>query len=115
MTLDIINTVDIIEVMENYIQRIRPPENIRHKLDINYKIEQQSVMLFEIRPAFKEPDRKIESPYAKATYIKSKNCWKVYWMRGTLKWALYDPQPEVRSLKDFTILVEEDKHHCFKG
>ncbi len=57
----------------------------------------------------------IESPYAKATYIKSENKWKVYWMRGNLKWTSYEPQSKVNSLKDFIALIEEDKYHCFKG
>lgn len=115
MPLDLTNTVDIIELMENYIQRIRPPENIREKLDVNYRIENQSIILFEIRPRFQDPDNKIELDYAKATYVKSTNCWKVYWMRANLKWALYDLKPEVSNLKDFTNLVDEDKYHCFKG
>lgn len=29
------NTVDIIEVMENYIETMRPPKEIRDKLDIS--------------------------------------------------------------------------------
>lgn len=115
MSLDLSNIVDIIEVMENYIAKIRPPEHIRDKLDIAYKIENQSVILQEIRPDFKNPEKYFESDYAKATYIKSENKWKVYWMRSNLKWNLYSPQPEVDSLKQFVILVEEDSHHCFKG
>ncbi|MDZ4795798.1 MAG: hypothetical protein SGI83_16075 [Bacteroidota bacterium] len=41
MSLDLLNIVDIIEVMENYVAKIRPPENIREKLDITYKIEKK--------------------------------------------------------------------------
>lgn len=115
MAFTLTNTVDIIELMENYIQRIRPAENIRHKLDVNYKIDSQSIILFEIRPSFHNAEQKIESEYAKATYIKSEERWKVYWMRGNLKWTLYDPKPKVKSLKDFLKLVEEDEYHCFRG
>lgn len=115
MALELLNTVDIIEIMENYIVRIRPPEHIRAKLDISYKIDNQSIILFEIRPKFQSPAEKIESEYAKATYVKSENKWKVYWMRGNLKWDLYDPKPKVKSLKEFLTLVDEDKYHCFKG
>jgi hypothetical protein len=93
MALTLTNTVDIIEVMENYIQRIRPPEDIRDKLDISYKIDNQSIILFEIRPDFFDLGQKLESHYAKATYVKNEDQWKVYWMRGNLKWTLYEPTP----------------------
>jgi hypothetical protein len=115
MALELLNTVDIIEAMENYIARVRPPEHVRDRLDINYKIENQSIILFEIRPHFQNPANKIESAYAKATYVKSGNNWKIYWMRGNLKWSLYEPKPQVRELKDFLALVDEDKHYCFLG
>jgi hypothetical protein len=115
MTLNLANTVDIIELMENYVERIRPPHHIRNELDIGYKIENQSIILLEIRPSFRNPKELTESGYAKATYVKSESNWKVYWMRANLKWTLYEPQPKVKGLKDFIELVQEDKYHCFKG
>jgi hypothetical protein len=115
MALAILKTVEIIEVMENYLERIRPPHHIRHKLDIGYKIDNQSIILLEVRPGFQNPEINTESPYAKATYIKSSNQWKIYWMRANSKWELYDMCPIVSELKDFIELVEEDKYHCFKG
>jgi hypothetical protein len=115
MALDLLNVVDVIEVMENYVAGIRPPEHIREKVDISYKIDNQSIILYEIRPAFTRPGQKVELFYAKATYVKSTDKWKVYWMRASGKWNVYDPMPEVGSLKDFVGLVEEDAYHCFKG
>ncbi|NOY36675.1 MAG: DUF3024 domain-containing protein [Chlorobi bacterium] len=92
----------------------RPPADIRNKLDFGYRIEGQSVFLFEIRPRWDKPDEKIESPFAKTTFIKTKNKWKVYWLRGNLKWYPYDP-PYVRTISRFFELVAEDKFHCFFG
>ena len=48
MAIDTLQTLDIIEVMENFLARKRPPEHIRPKLDIDYKIEEQSIIIFEI-------------------------------------------------------------------
>ena len=45
MAIDILQTVDIIEIMENYLEDARPPEEIRKQLDIGYRIEDQSVLL----------------------------------------------------------------------
>ena len=39
MAIDILQTLDVIEAMENFIARKRPPENIRDKLDLSFKIE----------------------------------------------------------------------------
>jgi len=115
MGLELSNIVDVIEVMENFVARIRPPEHIRDQLDITYKIENQSVILQEIRPMILNPDKKSEFGFAKATYVKASRKWKVYWMRGNLKWDNYKPKPDVNSLKEFVELVDEDPLHCFKG
>lgn len=114
MALELLNTIEIIEIMENYIEQVRPPEHIRNRLDLTYKIDNQSIILQELRPKFQHPDQIMESGYARATYVKSDKKWKVYWMRSNLKWTLYEPEPEVGSLKEFLNLVDEDKYHCFK-
>ncbi len=115
MALDIIDTFGIIEIMENYIERTRPPEHIRKELDINYCIEGQSVILNEIRPMFMDSTKLSELPYAKTTYIRKTNSWKVFWMRANQKWHSYGPCPEVKELKEFLQLVDEDENGCFKG
>lgn len=46
MSLSLFNTLDVIEIMENAIERMRPPEDIRDKLDLGYRIENQSIILF---------------------------------------------------------------------
>jgi hypothetical protein len=115
MSLALLNIVEVIEIMENYVESIRPPESIRDRLDITYKIEDQSVILQEVRPVFKRPGEIGEYGYAKATFVKRSNKWKVYWKRASGKWDPYPPTPEVNDLKEFIELVEEDRHHCFKG
>lgn len=115
VSLDLPNIVDIIEIMENYVARIRPPEYIHGKLDLGYRIDNQSVILYEIRPVFKDPTEKREYDYAKATYVKTSQKWRIYWMRADLKWHTYEPVPETRNLKEFVNIVEEDAYHCFKG
>ena len=115
MAIDILKTVDIIEIMENYLEKVRPPENIRNQLDVGYIIEGQSVILAEIRPGWNIPIEYFSYGYAKATFIKSKNVWKIFWMRATLKWQLYEPMPEVMSLNEFLKVVDKDDYHCFKG
>ena len=115
MSLSLFNTIDVIEIMENAIERMRPPEEIRDNLDLGYRIDNQSVILIEIRPKFNDLSIKIELAFAKATFVKSNNKWRIYWKRGNLKWHSYNPEPESKNLHDFLKIVFEDKYHCFFG
>jgi hypothetical protein len=115
MALEITNSVNIKETMDNYIAKIRPEPEIRNKLDLNYEIKDQSVILNEIRPSWNNPKEIMTIAYAKATFVKNKNVWKIFWKRTDNKWHTYMPQPEVGELKDFLKLVDEDKYFCFNG
>ena len=77
--------------------------------------DKQTIELFELRPHFMEPARKIQSPIARARFIKAHKAWKVYWMRGTGKWVSYEPCPSVRTIEEFLDVVKEDAYCCFFG
>jgi predicted HTH transcriptional regulator len=115
MTMDNKFSAAIIETMEQYLAKNRPPVEIRAELDVGYEISGQSVVIFEIRPVWNDPSKIQHQPYAKATFVAKDNSWKVYWMRANLKWYPYEPKPKVKKLSDFLKLVEEDKYACFKG
>jgi hypothetical protein len=115
MAIDLMQTLDVIEALENYIFRIRPPEETRELFDVTYKIEKQSVIIYEISPYWNNMDKFYETDIAKATFLKTKQQWKVYWKQSSSKWLIYDPMPFVKTIKEFTMLVETDKHHCFFG
>lgn len=93
----------------------RPPPHIRNQLDFGYRIVNQSVELFEVRPEWRNPESKIEIPFAKATYVKKHKHWKIYWQRKDLKWHAYGPVPEVEFFEEFLEVVAEDEHGCFFG
>lgn len=115
MALNILKTADVIETIENFLAKRRPLENIRHEIDLDYKIEKQSVIIFEIRPRWNNKKEKKESPVAKTTWVKTQQIWKIYWMRADLKWHSYQPSPEVKTISEFIQIVDEDKHGCFWG
>ena len=115
MTIDILFSLEIIETMENYISKVRPKPEIRNRLDIAYEIIGQSIILNEVRPRWNNPEEIFASGYAKATYVKQKNIWKVFWKRADNKWHSYEPQPTVLQLDEFLKLVDQDKYACFKG
>ncbi len=101
--------------LEAFMKAHRPPAHIRSELDLGYRISGQSVEIFEIRPKWRNPSEKMEHAVAKATYVKTQNCWKVFWQRADLKWHGYDPTPSVKKWKEFLNIVGEDKHACFFG
>jgi len=115
MSIDLMQTLDVIEAMENYIFKIRPPENLRDQVDIVYKIDKQSVIIYEIRPRWNNPKEFTEAGVAKTTFVKAKQQWNVFWMRADLKWHTYQPKPSVKTFSEFVDLVEKDRHHCFWG
>ncbi|MEL7119727.1 MAG: DUF3024 domain-containing protein [Bacteroidota bacterium] len=107
--------VDLIEqIIKQHLEKIRPPVEIRDQLDLSYNYDKGVVELIEIRPRWRR-EGIMKIPYARAKYVKSRQLWKVYWMRASGKWELYSPQEEVPKIMDFLKLVDEDKHHCFKG
>lgn len=108
-----------LQQVESQVKRLvesrRPPEHIRTKLDIGYRITGQSFEIFEIRPKWLHPGITQEFPVAKATYVKSSGLWKLYWMRSDLRWHRYDMLPGSESLRDVLVEIEEDPYCCFWG
>ena len=101
--------------MERFLLRHRPPVHIRDDMDIGYRLERQSVEIFEIRPHWQNRSEKIETPVAKATYVKSQKEWRIYWHKSDMKWHRYEPTPEVKAFEEFLSVVGEDSHSCFWG
>ncbi len=98
-----------------YIESKRPAPHLRDQVDLTFRIEGQSVVVYEIREAWNRPGEKIEEFIAKATYVKKSNSWKIYWQRADLKWHSYDPDPQVDTLEEFLSILEKDEFACFWG
>lgn len=75
----------------------------------------RGVEIIEVVPSFEDKNVKVEHSVAKATYLKSRDVWRIYWQRGSLKWVSYEPAPNVDSLEAFLTVVEEDRFGCFWG
>lgn len=103
------------KIVEAYVERIRPPPHIRKDLDIAFRIDGQSVELFEVRPDWQNPKETMEHPIIKATYVKRAGLWKVYWQREDLKWHRYEPESEVETIKKVLDIAERDEYGCFYG
>lgn len=108
-------TKEIETAVSTFLEQIRPPEHLRDKVDIIYRLEGQSVAIIEVRPYWQDASRKTETPIAKTTYVRTQDCWNIFWQRADMKWHTYDPDPEVASIEDFLAVVHADELHCFWG
>jgi len=72
--------------------------------------ENHSVFL---RPAWNNPEVIRNFAYAKATFVKAKCIWEIYWKWADGKWHAYKPASSVGHLADFLKLVNEDANACF--
>ena len=103
------------QVVRAFIEGRRPAPHIRGQVDLGFRVVDQSIEIFEVRPRWNQPEVRQERPVAKATYVKANSVWRVFWQRRDLKWHRYDPAPEVGSLETFLNIVNKDEHGCFWG
>ncbi len=108
-------TADIEAAMADFMKKRRPPVEIRDRLDLAYRIEGQSVIIYDIRPFWRDPSHKIEGMVAKATYVRKSHRWKIYWQRADMKWHTYPPHPEAVFFEEFLAVVDGDENGCFWG
>jgi hypothetical protein len=97
-----------------FLQRKRPPEHIRSKVDIGFKISGQSIELIEIRPRWDKPSVYEQHSFARTTFIRTQNIWKLFWLRANMKWHPYTPRL-FTSLDDVLTAIEQDEYGCFFG
>ena len=108
--------VEIERAASAFMQRHRPPAEIRTEVDIEHHIDGPSLVVFERRRAWRgAPGGTLELPVAKATYVRSRDHWRVCWQRADLRWHRYDPAPKVPTVQAFLDLVDEDAYACFFG
>lgn len=88
---------------------------LRDKLRFDYVIENQSVIIQEIRPYWRDESQKIYHDVAKLTYVKTKSAWSLFWKRASGKWQTYEPAKTKTKLVDLVNEIEVDKHNCFFG
>lgn len=98
-----------------FVEGRRPPLEIRDKVDLGFRIEKQSLFIFEIRPHWQNPEIIVEEMIAKTTFVRTQNIWKIYWMRADMKWHLYGPVEDVDTIEEFFEVVDRDEYSCFWG
>ena len=104
--------------VSRFIEKRRPPVEMREELDIGYRFDGRSIEIFSIRPPWDQTgksDEKVESATAKGTFRKSQNQWFVYWQRADMKWHRYPTPEPVLTVEEFLDIVDRDEYGCFFG
>lgn len=110
------------DIQQRHIEKLMAPicaspsdPAVRGQLRIAFRVEGQSVVLFESRPAFMPPHEWREEPVAKFTHVKSTGHWKLFCMFRDLKWHGYEPFPKSRALAPLVDEVRSDPTGIFWG
>jgi hypothetical protein len=111
------STIDPNEsTIKKYLESLRPDDpKIRKLLDLGYSYDGKVIFLYEIRPVWNNPKEIQHIEYAKIRFYKSRQEWKLYWMRASGKWEIYEPFPETSHLEKIIKIIKEDKYGCFYG
>ena len=102
-------------VVGKFVARRRPALSMRAQLDLAYRITSQSIELFEIRPVWHGNGETQEIPIAKATFVRTRGIWRLYWQRADLKWHTYEPLPEAGTIEEIIAEIDADPYSCFWG
>jgi len=110
---------DIIDInekkVESFIEKMRPPVELREQMDLGYSYTQGVIELFEIRPIWASENEYQNIPFAKIKFVKAQRTWKLYWKRSSGKWEAYDPLPQSSTIEELLNCIDEDAKGCFKG
>lgn len=98
-----------------FLEKRRPPEPVRDQVDLDYRIEDQTITIFERRALWQSGGETVESPVAKIKYARKHGLWKLYWYMSDMRWHAYEPHPEAESLEEALHIVDADEHGCFWG
>ncbi|MDH3328699.1 MAG: DUF3024 domain-containing protein [Desulfobulbaceae bacterium] len=93
----------------------RPPGHSSKQPDFSFRIAGQSFEIFETRAQLNDPTKILAQPIAKATYIKNRKMWALFWMRADLKWQSYKLFPVSGSLEKILETIAQDRFDCFWG
>lgn len=93
----------------------RAPDRVRDKVQILYRRERNSYILYQWRITFSRPGEWHEEPVAKFTYNATKRTWKLLRMDRNLRWRKYEWAEETPDLERLLAEVDRDPYCFFWG
>jgi hypothetical protein len=102
------------KVVGGLCREMNRPE-FKDELSIEYRIDRQDIIIFERRPTYQQPTKTTDTPAAKLKYLRTKNEWRLFWMRGDLKWHAYNAKKKSVKLSNLVAEIKSDPYGCFWG
>ena len=93
----------------------RVPAEARAKLRVGYRVEGNSVILYEERPAFRPPYDWQEMVVAKFTWVATRRRWQLYCQHRDRRWHAYQALPGAARLSTLLDEVDRDPTGIFWG
>ena len=103
------------KILQKFMDEIRPPEDIRAKLDIGFSYQRKCIELYEIRPDWRDESIIRHLPFARIRFVSAQKVWKLYWLRASGKWQVYDPYPASANLAVLLKVIKKDEFGAFYG
>ena len=72
---------ECLRAVGTFLEKRRPPQEFRPKLDYQVHIDGSTVQIIEVRPHWKEKMDFSKNPFAQVRWIASRQVWRLYWMR----------------------------------
>ena len=94
-------------------RRNRP--EFKDQLSLEYRVEGHNVTIFERRARWDKKPGFTETPVAKLTFTRTIGKWRLFWMRGNLKWCAYKANSTKGDLWGLASEVDGDAWGCFFG
>lgn len=95
--------------------RRRCPASLRNQVRLEYRVTRHDVLLYESRPAFRDPSTWTEHGVAKMRFVRTAGEWRLFWQRASLKWQSYEPFASSRDITELVAEIDRDPYGCFFG
>lgn len=97
------------QLIRSFVARHRPPPSFRNRLDIDYRIVDDSVVLLLKRPASDGSGIMLDTPFAKAIHLPDPSRWQVCHLDASQHWRSCPQSEAVDSLEQFITMVEDNR------
>lgn len=97
------------------VDRRQPPPELRDQLRYELEIDGHRVRVWEVRPGWHDPTTTTRTGVAQFTYTRTRDEWKLYWMRADEKWHALDPPNNTGRLEALVRVVADDRYGAFWG
>ncbi|MCZ7592353.1 MAG: DUF3024 domain-containing protein [Kiritimatiellae bacterium] len=93
----------------------RSPKHVQHLVKLAYVIEDNSVILCEDRPWFKDDSKWLSHPIAQFKFIVKSGKWRLFCLDQHSKWHIYRLLADSDDFKRLLDEVDKDPTHIFWG